>query len=91
MKFVEHSPSMFESGGKRYTVRQVIDSIKDGEEVEIVDEFGNDQTTQFLIKTVIKTRFKQHELDFLATFLDNEILTDILYAGDLENWLRRQQ
>lgn len=90
MKFKKLKPFTYENNGQKFNTKQVRDFIL-SHEVVILDEFGNDETNEFLVKAVIRNHLHDNVVAFLAAELDNEILIDILRCGDLENWQMRNR
>lgn len=102
VSFTQKKENLFRRGKVVYTIKQVVEFIKQGHEVEIVDEDGIDQTDETLMKLalgkhLIKPSGEWLLMDLLLLLkrenlvLDGDLLVDIICSGDLENWLIRNR
>lgn len=87
MKFYQTGPLRFEKGNGVYSAKQIIEFFKEGNDIEIEDEHGQDVTKEFML---IEAFGYMVPLDYVAKIIDQEELENILWAGGYENWNIRQ-
>lgn len=98
MKFIKHENYSYHRGAEVYNKKQVIDFIKQGREVTIVDSNGIEITKEFKYQEafgghLVKPKNKDDFLilDFMIQNVDEDLIEDIIQAGGIENWLIRSR
>ncbi|HEY5688544.1 MAG TPA: hypothetical protein VIS27_09600 [Yeosuana sp.] len=66
-----------------YNAKALIDFFKDGKELEIEDEHGNDVTAEFFSIAAFGYIVPA---SIVATLVEQELLEDMVWAGGYENW-----
>ena len=77
--------------------KQIIDYIKNDNEVYVETDEGYDITKEFLIKTAFGSKLNKpigtewHLMDYLIYAMSIDEIYDIIRAGGIENYLRRKR
>lgn len=87
MKFTQTGPCRFERGGKPHSLKQVIELYKEGRNLSIIDEYGNNVTKEVLAQYAFNGMVP---LSYVAEIIDEGELDDMVHCGGYDNWALRR-
>ena len=83
---------VFLKGGNLFTIRDISNLIREGNSVQVTDENGFDNTSEFLMRAAFGRFAPKGDLrDYLLKKINDDELIEIIENGGIENYLIRSR